>query len=414
VPTSLTDYRALLRIPGAPGPVLASALGRFPIAMLGLATLFYVQRSYGTFAWAGFVAAAALIGESAGSVVQGRIIDRLGATRPLLAASVIFAVAATALVLAIESRLGLAPLVVTALVVGLSTPALPGTSRALWAHLVPPGSGREAAYTYEAVSLEVFFIVGPAFAAALVTMPWAGTGLAVAVAMMLLGAVTFALTGTVRGRRRPSDTSASAGLGALASPGMRVVTLAALGFGAVAGVVEVGVPAVATEAGRPALAGVLLACWSFASVLAGMLYGLRPWPRALHHRLPALLAALGLGVAAMAAAPDLLWLAVTMVVAGCTITPQATAHSMAVELAAPAGTATEAFGWVITAVTLGLAGGQALGGALVEAYGPSSAFLAGAAAAVVVAGLVALLRASLAPERQPSRAVAPAAEPCER
>jgi MFS family permease len=413
VPTSLTDYRALLRIPGARGPVLASALGRFPIAMIGLATLFYVQRSYGTFAWAGFVAAAALIGESAGSVVQGRIIDRLGATRPLVAVSGIFAVAGTALVLAIEHGLGLAPLVITALVLGLSTPALPGTSRALWAHLVPPGSGREAAYTYEAVSLEVFFILGPAFAAALITMPWAGTGLTVAVGMMLLGAVTFALTDTVRGRR-PTPTSASSGWGALASPGMRVVTLAALGFGAVAGVVEVGVPAVATEAGRPALAGVLLACWSFASVLAGLLYGLRPWPRALHHRLPALLAALGLGVAAMAAAPDLLWLAVTMVVAGCTITPQATAHSMAVELAAPAGTATEAFGWVITAVTLGLAGGQALGGALVEGYGPASAFLAGAAAALVVAALVALLRTSLAPERQPNHELIPAPEPCER
>jgi predicted MFS family arabinose efflux permease len=87
---------------------------------------------------------------------------------------------------------------------------------------------------------------------------------------------------------------------------------------------------------------------------------------------------------------------------------------MAVELAAPAGTATEAFGWVITAVTLGLAGGQALGGALVEASGPSSAFLAGAAAALVVAALVALLRTSLAPERQPSRAVLPAAGACER
>jgi len=411
VPTSLTDYRALLRVPGTRGPLLASALGRFPIAMIGLATLFYVQRSYGTFAWAGFVAAAALIGESAGSVVQGRIIDRLGATRPLLTASVIFAMAGTALVLAIENRLGLASLVITALVLGLSTPALPGTSRALWAHLVPPGSGREAAYTYEAVSLEVFFIVGPAFAAALVTMPWAGTGLAVAVAMMLLGAVTFALTGTVRGRRRPSDTSASAGLGALASPGMRVVTLAALGFGAVAGVVEVGVPAVATEAGRPALAGLLLSGWSVASVLAGLLYGLRPWPRALHYRLPVLLAAFGLAIALMAAAPDLVWLAVVMAVSGATITPQATAQSMAVELAAPAGTATEAFGWVITAVTLGLAGGQALGGALVEAHGPGSAFLAGGAAAGALAGLVALWRASLTPGPQPT---AGAPQPCER
>lgn len=394
--TSLTDYRALLRAPGARAPMLASALGRFPIAMIGLASLFYVQRSYDSFAWAGFVAAAALVGESTGSVVQGRIIDRLGPTRPLLVITVLFAAASGCLFVAIEHHLGLPVLVAVGLAMGLCTPALPGSSRALWAHLVPAGSRREAAYTYEAISLEVFFILGPAAAAGLATMPWAGTGLAVAVAMMLLGAAGFALTGTVRGRR-PAATVGGSRLGALASPGMRVMTLAALGFGAAVGVVEVGVPAVATEAGRPALAGVLLSAWSVTSVLVGLLYGMRPWPRALRHRVPALLAAFGLAVAGMAAAPDLVWLAVAMVAAGATITPQATAHSMGVELTAPAGTATEAFGWVITAVTLGLAGGQAAGGALVEARGPSSAFLAGAVSAVVMAAVVTVLRANLRP-----------------
>jgi len=396
VSTSLTDYRALLRAPGARAPMVASALGRFPIAMLGLASLFYVQRSYDSFAWAGFVAAAALIGESTGSVVQGRIIDRHGPTRPLLLISVLFAVASGCLFLAIEHRLGLPVLIAAGLAMGLTTPALPGSSRALWAHLVPAGSRREAAYTYEAVSLEVFFILGPAAAAALIVAPWAGTGLAVAVGLMLLGAVSFALTPTVRGRR-PVATSANSGLGALASPGMRVMTLAALGFGVGIGVVEVGVPAMATEAGRPALSGVLLSAWSVASVLAGLLYGLRPWPRELRNRVPALLAAFGLAVIVMAAAPDLVWLAVTMVLAGATITPQATAHSMGVELTAPAGTATEAFGWVITAVTLGLAGGQALGGALVEAHGPPTAFLAGGVGSVVVSVAVAALRGHLRP-----------------
>lgn len=399
--TSLTDYRALLRAPGARAPMLASALGRFPIAMLGLASLFYVQRSYDSFAWAGFVAAAALIGESTGSVVQGRIIDRHGPTRPLLLISVLFAAAGAGLFVAIEHRIGLPVLIAASLAMGLTTPALPGSSRALWSHLVPAGSRREAAYTYEAVSLEVFFILGPAAAAALIVAPWAGTGLAVAVTMMLLGAVSFALTRTVRGRR-PTATSASSGWGALTSPGMRVVTLAALGFGVVVGVVEVGVPAVTTEAGRPALAGALLSAWSVASVLAGLLYGLRPWPRALHLRLPVLLAWFGLSVGAMALAPGLLGVTVAMLVAGCAVTPQVTAHSMVVELAAPAGTATEAFGWVITATTLGLAGGQALGGTLVEAMGPDTAFLTGGATAVVLAGLVALLRGNLAPARQPA------------
>jgi MFS family permease len=392
VGASLTDYRALVRTRGALGSMLASALGRFPIAMLGLASLFYVQRGYGTFAWAGFVAAANLIGQATGAVLQGRIMDRLGPTRPLLAVSGIFASASTALVVAIEHHLGLAVLVAAALAVGLTIPALPGASRTLWTHLVPPGPRREAAYTYEAVSLEVFFILGPAAAAALVTAPWAGTGLAVAVGTMLLGAVLFALTDRVR-RQRPSGARAGSGWGALASPGMRAVALASLGFGLVVGVVEVGVPAAATEAGRPALAGPLLSGWSVASVLAGLVYARRPWPSALRHRLPALLGGFGLAVAGMAFASGLAWLAAVMLVAGCLITPQVTAHSVAVELAAPAGHATEAFGWVVTAATLGLASGQAMGGALVDARGPSSAFLAGGSAALGLAVLLAVLAA---------------------
>ena len=45
-----------------------------------------------------------LIGVSCGSVVQGRIIDRIGPTRPLLIASGALAAAGVALVVAIESR----------------------------------------------------------------------------------------------------------------------------------------------------------------------------------------------------------------------------------------------------------------------------------------------------------------------
>jgi hypothetical protein len=153
------------------------------------------------------------------------------------------------------------------------------------------------------------------------------------------------------------------------------------------------VPAAAIGAGRPALAGPLLSGWSVASVLAGLVYALRPWPSALCHRLPALLGGFGLAVAGMALAPGLAWLAAVMLVAGCLITPQVTAHSVAVELAAPAGTATEAFGWVVTAATLGLASGQAMGGALVDARGPSSAFLAGGSAALALAVVLAVLAA---------------------
>ena len=189
-------------------------------------------------------------------------------------------------------------------------------------------------------------------------------------------------------------------IGVLALPGVLTVALAGLGFGLVVGGVEVGVPAVAAEAGSRILGGILISAWSVVSVLAGLLYALRPWPRALHLRLPVLLGAFGVLVAAMAAAgSSLVGLTVVMLVAGTVITPQVTAQSLALEVATPAGTATEAFGWVITAITLGVAAGQSVTGWLVERSGPSAAFLAGGLAGVLLAVVLWARRHTLAPAR---------------
>jgi MFS family permease len=396
---SLADYRAALTSPGAVVPVLFSALGRLPIAMFGLATLLYVQQVSGSFATAGIVSAGALAGVSLGSVAQGRVIDRIGATRPLLVIAAVFAGAVTALVLAVESRQPLPVLAVLALLSGLTEPSLPGASRALWGALVPPGPRREAAYSYEAISLEVFFILGPALAALLVTAPWPGTGLVVAAFAMVVGSTGFALSGAVRGQEVAPAAASVGMLGALARPGMRTVALASLGFGLVVGAVEVGVPAVTAAAGSAALGGVLLSAWSVSSVLAGVLYSMRPWPRPLHLRLPVLLG----GFAALVAAMSLTGptgsipvLVVAMLAAGALITPQVTAHSLTVDVAAPAGAATEGFGWVVTAATLGLAVGQSTAGVVVEASGPAAAFLAGGAAGAVLAAVLWQRRATLA------------------
>ncbi len=185
---SLADYRAALTAPGAAVPVLASAVGRFPIAMLPLATLLYVHRETGSFAAAGLVSAGQMIGVAAGSVAQGRVIDRLGPSRPLLMVVAVFALSVTALVTAVETGQPLAVLVALATVAGIFRPAVEGASRSLWTTLVPAGPARSAALTYEAISLEVYFILGPAIAAFLVAAPWPGLGLVVAGAAMVLGA----------------------------------------------------------------------------------------------------------------------------------------------------------------------------------------------------------------------------------
>ena len=390
--STFTDYRAVLTMRGARLPVLTSAIGRLPIAMFSMATLLYVQRTTGSFAAAGLVSAGTLVGVAVGSVAQGRIVDRLGPARPLLVAALAFAVAAGVLVWAIETRQHVAVLVALAVLDGLTQPALPGASRSLWSVLVPPGPRRDAAYAYEAISLEVFFILGPGLAALLASTPWPGTGTAVAVVATAVGAVGFALTAAVRATppRRPAVRRTF--LGAIGTPGMRTAALTGLGFGLVVGAVELGVPAVATQHGEPWLGGALLSAWSVTSVLVGVLYGMRPWPRALHLRMPVLVAGFGLLVLLMwAAASSLPLLIVAMLLAGGLITPQTTGQSLVVDVVAEPGTQTEAFGWVVTAITVGGAMGQSVAGAVVEAWGSAGAFAVGGFAGVVV-GIVLWLR----------------------
>lgn len=390
----LSDYRRALTTPGMRGAVAASLLARLPIAMIGLSLLLYVQRETGSFASAGLVSAASLVGVAVGSIVQGRLMDRLGPTRPLIGAVSLFSVFTALAVTAVEAGAPVAALVPLAFAVGSTEPMAGSASRALWAHVLPAGPTRLAGYAYEAISMEVFFILGPGLAGVLVTAPWAGTGVVLGAASMVVGAVWFALTPVVRGvRPEPARRSL---LGALASPGMRTVALAALGFGVTIGFIEVAVPAAATRAGHVGMGGLLLSLWSVSSVLFGVLYAMRPFPRAMHLRLPVLLGGFGLLSLLLAVPTSLVGLGAALLVVGVLITPQATTHSAAIEQVAPAGTATEAFGWVVTAVTVGLAIGQSASGQLVESHGTGAAFVAAALSGLVIAALVWLFRGTVA------------------
>lgn len=396
---SLSDYRAALTTPGSGRPLAASLLARLPIAMIGLSALLYVERETGSFAAAGLVSAGSLIGVSVGSIIQGRLIDRLGPTRPLLVSAVLFGIAIASLTLAIEVHATTPLLVLLAGGTGITEPMVGSASRALWGRLVTAERAKNAAFSYEAISMEVFFILGPGLAGLLVAAPWPGTGLVAGALCMVTGATMFAFSPVVRAWG-PAPVTHRPLLGPLAAPGMRTLALAVLGFGIVIGFVEVAVPAAAAEAGQPTLGGVLLSAWSVSSVAFGIAFSLRPWPRRMSSRLPALLAAFGLLVALLAW-PSTLWgLALAMLAAGAMITPQSATHSAAIEIVAPKGTAAEAFGWVLTAVTLGLAFGQSVSGYLVEHSGPSASFLAASAAALIVAALVWLRRHTV---RQPEQ-----------
>jgi MFS family permease len=397
---TFTDYRTALTTRTTRVSVVASLFGRLPIAMLGISTLLYIQHKSDSFAFAGAVAAVQLVGVSSGSVIQGRLIDRYGPTRPLLISTACFSVTITALVICLEK--GSAPVILFVLAggIGLTEPMVASASRALWTRVLPAGTLRNAAFSYEAISLEVFFVLGPGLAGILVGAPWPGTGLVVGALCMVFGAITFALSPAVRVWQGAVSQHKNL-WGPLVSPGMRTLCLATFGFGSVIGFVEVAVPASSIAAGHPSAGGYLLSAWSISSVGFGLLYSLRPWPKSLWLRLPVLLAGFGM-LTGLMAIPSSLWgLGLVMFLAGALIAPQSTAHSSTIELVAPSHAAAEAFGWTTTTITLGLALGQSLSGILVEHSGPKSAFLAAAGMAVLVAGLLWLARNTIRSASRP-------------
>ncbi|PPK65808.1 MFS transporter [Actinokineospora auranticolor] len=408
--TRPADYRAALTTPGARGPVVASLLGRLPIAMVGLSLLLYVQNRTGSIATASLVSAGSLIGVAIGSAAQSRIMDRAGPSRPLLVTASLFAVFVALTIVAVERHAATFSLVVLGFAVGLTEPMVGSASRAMWTRLVPPGPTRDAALVYEAISLEVFFIAGPAVSGLLIRLPWPGAGVVVGAACLVIGAVWFALTATIRQSRPERTGRKSTLLGPLAHPGMRTVAIAAMGFGAVIGFVEVAIPAAAIRAGDPGAGGLLLGLLSISSVAFGVVYGLRPWPRPIELRMPVLLGGFAVMVGLLAIPTSMLWLALVTLVAGLLVTPQATTHSAVLEVVAPPETATEAFGWVITSVTVGIALGQLTSGQLVKYVGLWSSYVAAtlmglAFAAVVYARRKTVTRYSDATEREPALAV---------
>ena len=120
------------------------------------------------------------------------------------------------------------------------------------------------------------------------------------------------------------------------------------------------------------------------------------------------LAALAAGHLALAAAAgSAVALAAVLALAGATIAPTyATIYAM-VDRAAPAGTVTEAFAWLNTAVAIGASAGAACAGAVADAAGPAPTFvLAGSRRR----GRGAHRRAPLpAPDRAPHPIAVPAA-----
>jgi MFS family permease len=386
------------RVLGAPHVRLllaASVLARLPYGILGLATLLFVQEQSGSFGSAGVVSASAAFAAAAAMPGLGRLVDRLGQTRVLLGTIVVQAAGNVSLVALGLAGAPTAALVAVAIVGGAAVPPVGPALRGLWGELLGGDPGRvRSALALDAIALEVVFIGGPVIAAVIIALASPAAALLTGVALSAAGTAAFASAPPSR-RWRSAERAGRGRLGPLAAPGVRTLLLSTAGLGVAFGSMEVALPAFGVEHGSRSLGGLALAAFAAGSAIGGIWYGAVA-PRRVRDAYLALSVLMPLGVVLVAtawSAPALIALAP---LAGVVVAPLTAAQNELAGALAPAGSLTEAYAWVVTALVAGLAAGIALGGALVDAHGWQAPLLAGAACGLAGAAIALARRETLA------------------
>lgn len=354
------------------------------MVVVGLVLL--VRRAGYDYGEAGLVAGAHSLGIGVIGPLQGRLADRFGQRRVLVVDAVAYFLALCGVAALVTASASVILVLIVALLAGSFNPPLSACARVAWR--VKYGVElREAAFSLDAVTIELGYILGPVLSVVLVESVAPAAGVIGAAAAALVGAGGFALT--------PESASVTSGpggarstVGALRSVGVRWLLVLFLLVSVVFGVVDIVVPAVAEGAGRPWAAGLLLALFAAGSLVGGAVYGLRDWPGTLVQRLRLFLLVFGLlllGTPIMAG--SLVGLGSALFLAGVAIAPMAIVIFQVVDEVALPGTATEALTWTTSANVAGAAVGAVVAGFAVEQGGSGWALAIGAGAVLMSAAL---------------------------
>lgn len=395
-------FTQILRGPGTARLLLPALSGRIPDSIAATAIVILVRSVTGSYPAAGVAAGAFGIGTAVSAPLAGRALDRLGQRRVLPPLAVAFGAVLTALVLTARplGTAGVPALAALAAVAGLTRPPLEAALRALWPRLVP-ADRLDTAYALDSSLQELIWIGGPLLLAALLAAGTARLPLIACAVLSVAGTIGYATSPRLAGDRR-SPASAPAG-SPLRSSGLRVLLTASACYGVAAGLLNLALVAYAAGHGGAAWAGVLVAIWGVGSLAGGVVYGSRAWRAPVEWRAIGCLGLFGGALMLLAAAPGLPVLALLMIAIGLPLSPWLGSLSASVQRAVPATTATEAFTWTFAVITVGISGGNALGGTVIAAAGPRAGFLAAGAAALAGAAAGALRGPRPVRTRRPRR-----------
>ncbi|MCO1597971.1 MFS transporter [Micromonospora sp. RHAY321] len=365
---NMKPYRDALAIPGLRSLLLLAVLARIPLTATGVTLTFYVvldlDRGYGA---AGLVGAAVTVGAAIGGPLLGRLVDRRG-LRPVLVLTAI----AEGLFWTTAPSLSYQLLLPAAFVAGSLALPIFSVVRQSIAALVPEDR-RRPAYALDSMSVELSFMIGPALAVALVTAISARTTLyLVGAGIVAAGIGLWLLNPPTRSAAEPTGPRRRVPRREWLTPRLLAVLAVSAAATLVLGGTDVAVVAVLRASGEVGWTGAVLAMWAVASLVGGFAYG------AVHRSLSplALAAALGLCTIPVGLGGSHWWLlSLALIPAGALCAPTIAASSDAVSRLAPPEVRGEAMGLHGSAVTVGIAIGAPLAGAVIDASAPLWGFV---------------------------------------
>jgi len=382
-----STYRELFQASGTKGFVLAGLLARLPLPMTGIGIITMLSQSTGSYGLAGAVAATFVLTYALMSPQISRLVDRHGQRRVLPAAAGLSVLGILLLLACSYWRLAEWTLFVGAVLAGFM-PSMSAMVRARWTTIYRGKSQLQTAYSLETVLDEVTFIAGPPISVGLSVgvLPQAGP-LAAAV---LLAIGVFALAIQV-GTEPPVEAEDVVGQGShsvFRLADVRLLTLLMVAMGVIVGTVDIVSVAFAEQMGMPAAASVVLSCYAIGSCAAGLMFGALELDTPLHKLL--LLGGLATAVTTLPLllAGNIVGLAGAVLVAGLFFAPTMIVAMSLVERIVPESKLTEGMTWLLAGLNVGVAGGAAASGQVVDAWGAKAGFnvaLAAAAAVLLVA-----------------------------